>query len=695
MTVAQPMLATPLRRATVAVVVNSNDNDHFTVSGEARFRAACPSWADLVFVPDHDITDTLGTLLDEGAVDTVVFASNSLITPAAQRAIGHDHFRRRWTEQGRNRDVGMVVLHQFLSPGATLALDFLGAASFELVGQQPRAVKARDIEFRPDWLFTEQATANQLRERFRALALGYGPKKYCLWARSRPRYPMQWEPVAWEQGGETLIAASTAGERTVIASPVPVDLIGNPELLGSFIACALRPRGCLLVEKPSSTGSTAFRPAFSPALASAIERRRFVWRLSAHDAAEIHPGRPPFDFFQELILTKDWPFEQIDALDEETILRKLERGGSIVATFTGARNSPVTVRLQGQPSYAQRANRLASWFLPRVDSFKGDVWATRGLAQAVAAAREAFKDERLIPQALRPEFVSRHVVEPLVARVQDDNVDDNVLATAATYATLRLLEPDRPRAGILAWLADHVDGEPLSVVAQVLLLVEELRTEERRQQVLEAAKSDAGPDEDARLLKAYAGVLFADNQPDLLLAAASDPSLGLGVRAELLRALVRSSGEATDATVGLAALVRERIDKLATGTGGLEAVCLGNSALIELSRRQGIGPGPVTHGRPRELDARTIQNTELVRSRDKAVHDAELFQRRGRQATTLVLCALVALTVAAIVAVFVFDRGSFGDEFGLASGIFAVLSGLTGFFVAKARAAGLPPWPTS
>jgi hypothetical protein len=129
----------------------------------------------------------------------------------------------------------------------------------------------------------------------------------------------------------------------------------------------------------------------------------------------------------------------MDALDERAILRQLEQGRSIVATFVGPSACPVTVRISGRPQYAERANHLASWLVRRLDSFKGDIWATRGLAEAVVATREAFVDDRLIPQALRDEFVRLHVADALVARIEDDNVDDNVLATVGTCATLRAL----------------------------------------------------------------------------------------------------------------------------------------------------------------------------------------------------------------------------------------------------------------
>jgi hypothetical protein len=693
---------TPLRRATVAVVLNSNDHDHFTVSGEETFRRACPPWADPVFIADHDMVEKLGALLDDGGLDAVVFASNSLITRAARETIDTRRFQRWWPDQGPNHDVGVVVLHQFLNKDSTLPVHFLGSASFTLTGEKPRQVKRDDIRFRSDWLFTRTATDDERSGWFLALSDGYGKTHDCVWARWEFRHPAQWEHVAWEHGGEPLVSACTAGDRLVVACRAPIDLMGMTQVLGSLIASALRPRGCLLVERAGTVGSSAF----TPALASAIERGRFVERHQPVQGGDIDPRQPPYHFFDELIVAADWPVEEITALDERAMLRKLESGGSVVATFTGPGKSPVTVRLHGQPTYAHRANRLASWFLPRVDSFKDDVWASRALAAAVVATRDAFEDERLIPQALRADYVRRHVAEPLAAdRISNDCVDDNVLATAATYAALRDLG-GQPREGMHRWLAEHLDGEPGSVVAQVLFLVPELRTPERLQQVRAAAKAaapadDAAPgdgaapaDDDARLLRAYAAALFADTEPELLQKVAADASLGLGVRAELLRALGRSTVRTTDETLGLAAQVRTRIDRLAMGTGGLEAVCLGNAALIELGRWQGIGPAASVSGRPRELDARTIETTELVRMRDEAVRNAKRFEKAGKQATTLVFGLLVLVTIAAVAAVFLVGDGGFGDRVGLASTLFALLSGLTTFFVTRARKAGLPPWPT-
>jgi hypothetical protein len=584
------------------------------------------------------------------------------------------------------------VLHQFIAPDEVLPLDFLGSGAFSLVGERPRRVESGDIRFRRDWLFTEEAPYAERAKRFLALARGYGQgsQKYCVWARSRPRYPAHWNRLVWEQDREPLIAACNAGDRLVIASRVPIDLMGDTELLGSLIASCLRPRGCLLVEAPDTSGSTAF----TPALASAIERGRFVHRVRPKHASEIDPTMAPYHFFDELIVAPEWHVEQIRALDEPTVLRKLEQGGSLVSTVPGPGGSPVTVRLSGQPQYAVRANHLASWLLPRLDSFKGDIWDMRGLAEAVVATREAFEDARLIPQALRDDYLRRHLADDLVKRVTGDNVDDNVLATVGTYAALRALRVPG-HDGLRTWAATHLDREVASVVAQALILVPELGSAERRERVLAGAKGSASAEDDPRLLRAYAAVLFAESEPGLVRSAAAERSLGLGVQAELLRAVARSRIQVTNEIVGLAALVRERIDRLAAGEGGLEAVCLGNAALIELARRQGIGPTVAIRGRPREVDARTIENTELVRERENALRDAARYRHVGRQATTTLVGLLILMTVAAMAAIFVWFGDGIGEKFGFASGVFGLMSALIGYVVSKARAAGLPPWPSS
>jgi hypothetical protein len=687
MTVIGTELATPLRRASVAIVLNASDHDHFVVSGEERFRRASPPWVELTFIADHDIAETLTTMLDERSVDAVVFASNSLITAAARQAIAREDFKRRWAEDGPNCDVGVVVLHQYLSPGKMLTLDFLGSAEFSLTGEPPRCVASTDIRFLPDWVFITE-TSDQVRARcFEALSIGYGKKHDSLWTRAEPRYPAQWERLVWEQDHEPLISTCYVGERMVIASRVPIDLMDNTELLSSLIASSLRPRGCLLVEASRTIGSTAF----TPALASAIERGRFVHRLSPGHVNEINLANAPYYFFEELIVAPEWRVQDIAALDERTILRKLEQGGALVVTFTGPGGGPVTVRLEGQPQYALRANSLASWLLRRLDAFKGDLWATRGLAEVVIAARTAFEDKQLIPQVLREDFVRRHIADSLVDRIRDDNVDDNVLATVGTYAALRGLGV-QGYEGLRKWITTHLDREPASAVAQALILVPELSTEKRLRRVLEAARGSMPTGDDVRLLRAYAAVLFADKEPELLRAAAGEASLGLGVQAELLRAMVRTWVQATDEIVGLAALVRERIDRLAEREGALEAVCIGNAALIELARRQGIGPTVGSRGRPRELDARTVENTELVRIREDAVRDAERYRRVGRQAVTALVGLLILITVAALLSIFVWYRGGVGDKVAIASAVFGAMSGLIGYVVAKARGAGLPPW---
>lgn len=683
-------LATPLRRANVAVVLNASDHDHFAISGEAPFRSACPSWASLTFLADHDIADQLGALLKSGGVDTVVFASNALITAAAQQAIADNQFIALWAEDGPGRDIGVVVLHQFLRPGSALGLDFLGSATFSLLGEPPRSVDSAAIRFPRHWLFTNETPYKERVRRFLALAEGYGSQRSSVWASSKPKYPDEWEPIVWEEEGRPLITGCNSGQRLVIDSRIPIDLMGNTELLGSLIASCLRSRGCLLVEAPRTSGSTAF----TPALASAIERGRFVHRIRADERSEIDPARAPYHFFDELIIAPEWHFDQIDALDVPVVLRKLEQGGSLVATFTGPRDSPITVRLAGRPQYAERAIRLASWFPPRLNSFKDDLWSIRGLAEAVAATRDAYEDKRLIPPALREDYVRRHLADSLVARIGDGNVDDNVLVTAATYAALAALRV-LGHEGLLAWVDAHLDVQLSSVVAQVLILVPALRTPERLERVNKAVSFGGGADDDARLLRAYAAVLFAESEPELVRTAAADPSLGLGVQAELLRVMARNHIQATDEIVGLAALVREHVDRLVEGRGGLEAVCLGNASLIELARRQGVGPTVSVWTGPREAEALMVENTELVQQRESAVRDAARYQRVGRRATTVLVAVLILLTAAIVAAIFIWSGGALGDKFGFASGVFALMSGFIGWVVAKARSAGLPPWPSS
>ena len=168
---------------------------------------------------------------------------------------------------------------------------------------------------------------------------------------------------------------------------------------------------------------------------------------------------------------------QIAALDQTAVLRKLEQGGAVVATFRGPGGRPVAVRLWAAAVLRTR-DELASWIVARLPQFQGDIWAMRGLAAAVAAAERAYVDRRMIPPALRRDFVQRQLGRELAARLKDGNVDENVLATAGTYFALRVMTHARmPEAE--EWLQAHVDGELPSVVAQALGLVPELRSEAR------------------------------------------------------------------------------------------------------------------------------------------------------------------------------------------------------------------------
>ncbi len=664
------------REANVAVVVNASDQAHFSFTGEAPFEAARPEWARLTFLADHDIAD-LGTLLERGEVDAVVFASNAFSTAAARRAIRGD-FARLWATDGPAHDVGVLVLHQYLTGGTVLSLDFLGAATCSLVADKPLHVEADAFRSDPAWQFAEPHIA--------ALSKGYGQSEHVSWTRVKPRYPDQWQKLVWQHEGAQLIDVCATRERTVISSRIPLDFMNSSELLRSLIAACLRRRGCLLVKHHDTSGPRVF----TPALASAIERGRFVHQITPADAAEIDPAATPYRYFDELIVAPEWPVQELVKLDERAIQRKLEQGGSLVATFAGPSGAAVTVRLAHEPQYAARANHLAAWLLPNLASFKGDISAMHGLARAVAATRRAFRDERLIPQALRAEFVRKHLLAALLARIKDGSVDGLVLPTLGVYATLRDLGVGG-HENLKTWVDEHLDAEPTdSIVAQAMLHEPELATEARRQRVLAALDGPDGPDH--RLLVVYGAALFAAERGPLLGEAAEDPSLGLGAQAELLSALARREAAATDEVLGLASRVRERIDRLAEGEGALDTICVGNAALIDLAAQQGIGPPAAIRGyRPRTDAVEAVANTELVRSREEAQRDAARFELVGRQATTALVGLLIVLIIGALVGILLFLHGAFLDRVKFALTIFGVLSGFTLYVLRKARAAGLPP----
>jgi hypothetical protein len=249
-----------------------------------------------------------------------------------------------------------------------------------------------------------------------------------------------------------------------------------------------------------------------------------------------------------------------------------------------------------------------------------------------------------------------------------------------------------------AWIDDHLDDNELpSVVAQALTLVSGLKTPARLDRVRDAAlgRSELPAKEDGALLGAYAAMLFGEEEePELFERAATAESLGLGVQAELLRAAVRHRLPVGGAVADLAARVRTEVDRLeASEHGALEAVCIGNAALIELARRQGIAPTVAAPDSPREVDVRTIVNTELVKDRRDALQQAEKARQAGGLATSVLVGLLVLIMVVAIGAIIGWAPGNPGAKFGFATGVLGLMSGLIRFVRKKAREAGLPLWP--
>jgi len=678
---------TPIRPARVVVVLNASDQGHYAGSGEGPHRAACLPWAELTFLADHDISAGLEPLLGSGEVDAVVFASNAFLGSDSREAIARPGFAALWSDDGPARDVGVVVLHQYLREGEILNLGFLESASFSFVGVRARPVGEKKVGFAWGWRFAEGGEATERDPRFLALARGYGRDQNGVWTRLDFRYQTQWEPLAWDEDPQQpLVSVCAVGGRVVATCRVPVDLTGATDLLGSLVAASLRPRGSLLVEAPTTPGSTTF----STALASAIDRQRFVHRVRPATPEDVDPTGTPFCFFDELIIAPEWRIDEIPSLGEKTVLGKLEQGGSIVATFIGPGKRPVAVRLSGQPQYAERANRLADWLVARLDRFKGDIWAMRAVAEAVDAVDAAYVDKRLIPQALRRDFVRRHLAGPLVGRIAHGNVDDNLLATLGTYVALsKLGESGHER--LRGWVAARLDGETdTSVLAQALKLDSSFVTKERIGRIEKAVACGEGGD--PHLLRAYAAMLLADTNPALLAEAVADPSLGLAVHAELLRTVVRDGIETNEEIFDLTRSVRDRVDQLAADGGGLEAVCIGNAALIELARKQGIGPSAAVRGRPRETDARTVETTELIKARETAERDADAARKAGRLAVAALVFIVVAVMVAAVVWIVGWYKSGADTKFGFATGVIAFLAGIVGYLLRRAQKAGIAPW---
>jgi hypothetical protein len=682
--------ATTVRKADVVVVLNASDRDHFAVSGPATYRAAEPEWASLSFVADDDIGDALVPRLEDGDVDLVVFASNALMGAAAQRAIAEKRFTRLWADDddAPSRDVGVIVMHQYLPRDSRLKLGFLGGAEFSLVGQEPRRLDNADLRSDDAWPFVDEIGQGERAKRFLRLSTGYGAKHHCIWTRFEFEHRDQWERIAWENRREPLIAACRAGRRVVIGCRVPIDWTGEHELIRAMIATALRPRGCLVVEAPTTTGASAF----STALASAIDRHRFVYGVRPEKPEQIDPTGSPYRYFDELIVAPEWRVDEIPALDQRAVLRKLEQGGAVVATFKGPGARPVAVRLSGQPQYAARATELAAWIVARLPQFQGDIWAMRGLAAAIAAAERAYVDRRLIPPALRRDFVHRHLGRELAARLADGNVDENVLATAGTYFALRVMTRARIPE-VEAWLQEHVDGELPSVLAQALALVPELESESRLERLRSAAERTA-TGEDPLLLNAYLAVLFAKEEPERVSAAAADETLGLGVQAELLLAVARHGITDTDAVVRLGTHVREQIARLAERGEALEAVCIGNAALIELARGQGIAPNVAVRGRPREDDVRTLERTELAKQHATALEDAKNARQAANVAVVAVTAVLVLITALAVLAILVWFQAGVDGKFGFATGVVGFMAPIIFWVVRRAQQAGVWGWPT-
>ena len=132
----------------------------------------------------------------------------------------------------------------------------------------------------------------------------------------------------------------------------------------------------------------------------------------------------------------------------------------------------MTIRLSGQPQYAERANHLASWLLPPLGLDPPSDLLGPARAPAVEGGRCATRDAsedapRVIPQALRKGYVRRQVAGTLAARVHGDNVDHDAAwrsRRAGTYQALRAPHRGQGRRALRTWLAEKLDGKPASVV---------------------------------------------------------------------------------------------------------------------------------------------------------------------------------------------------------------------------------------
>ena len=182
-------------------------------------------------------------------------------------------------------------------------------------------------------------------------------------------------------------------------------------------------------------------------------------------------------------------------------------------------------------------------------------------------------------------------------------------------------------------------------------------------------------------------MLFAKDEPERVSQAAADETLGLGVQAEILLAVAPHGITDTDAVVRLGNHVREQIARLAERGEALEAVCLGNAALIELARAQGIAPNVAVRGRARQQDAWALENTELADTR----HRAGGGRRRGggHVAVVAVTAVLGLITALAVAAIIVWFEAGVDGKFGFATGVVGFMTPIIFWVVRRARQAGV------
>jgi hypothetical protein len=569
-----------LQPALVGVIQTSSEREHNSDAGPDSFLDLPQSWITCEFYDEHSVLDFFRGIA-ERRFSAVCFASNSLFNPAIHDvACKQAECLVKASEEG----MGIVLLQQFLPEGSSRLCSFLPA--FHQLEYNGIGYRRLDRISLVDATILGAGAPLTLDERT------FGSREAVLWSSITPHHPRGWRDVATVQadGQEHAVLLRTRASRgRIIASALPLDWLADRRLLAYAIGLSVRSLGSLYVH--SGQASKTDDLSLELLLGRLLAKGGHLSSVSVAHPSVVSSAVQPFADFSHLVVSNEWGWPELTALEPDRVRARLENGGSVAAYGSAATagGRRILSVMRGRPMYLQLAHIFAAWFEVNSKRFlDAPTTQVRALAAAVRAVHDATIDKDEIPRSIAVREIDQQLEQYFRLRLNGtDNVDGHVLPTASLASAMFLLE-HRPEeiAPLLRWIKRGAYISSFAAVQQAALWLPDVdepheqiaQTElERVYERLLAVR--ACPGESVQLDELLA-MLSDHTTPMSRKAIIAESLIAFGTRETLVRAAVATRQIQNDLDVALAA-----------DHAPLEVICLLTAFLVRVHAAQELTAG--------------------------------------------------------------------------------------------------------